>query len=223
MMDTAEMLKVFSHHRGDAIVVPGRGGRHWVEISDKPQPRRAARRSGDGRARGVRDGARAGAAEAEGRAVRLRRRHPDEHGHPRHDRRAAAEELLPLHARQRVLRHDRRAAGAATRRRSHYHEVARACGYPRAYAFDNLETFAVNVERILGEPGPVFVALKVRPEIENKPIGSRVEVAQALAGPGGAGSQEGAGHRLARRQPALRLHPPVPASGRTPCAVRPAP
>ena len=36
MMDTAEMLKAFSRHRGNAIVVPGRGGRHWVEISDKP-------------------------------------------------------------------------------------------------------------------------------------------------------------------------------------------
>ena len=53
------------------------------------------------------------------------------------------------------------------------HEMARACGYPRAYAYDNLETFSINVERILNEPGPVFGWLKVRPEIENKPIGSR--------------------------------------------------
>ena len=55
-----------------------------------------------------------------------------------------------------------------------YHEVARACGYPRAYAYDNLETFSINIERILSEPGPVFIALKVKPDIENKPIGSRV-------------------------------------------------
>ena len=54
-----------------------------------------------------------------------------------------------------------------------YDDVARACGYPRAYAYDDLETFSGNVERILNEPGPVFVWLKVRPEIENKPIGSR--------------------------------------------------
>src|ERR1700742_5198854 len=33
MMHTAEMLKVFAEHRGDAIVVPGRGGRHWVRLS----------------------------------------------------------------------------------------------------------------------------------------------------------------------------------------------
>jgi hypothetical protein len=54
-----------------------------------------------------------------------------------------------------------------------YHDVARACGYPRAYAYDNLESFSIDVGRILDEPGPVFVWLKVRPEIENQPIGSR--------------------------------------------------
>ena len=34
-------------------------------------------------------------------------------------------------------------------------------------------TFSIDIECILNEPGPVFVWLKVRPEIENKPIGSR--------------------------------------------------
>ena len=41
------------------------------------------------------------------------------------------------------------------------------------YAFDNLETFETNVERILSKPGPVFVALKVHPEVNNTPIGQR--------------------------------------------------
>ena len=36
MMDAAEMFKVFNRHRGDAIVIPGRGGRHWVGISTRP-------------------------------------------------------------------------------------------------------------------------------------------------------------------------------------------
>jgi len=36
MMDAAEIMKAFSPHRGNAIVVPGRSGRHWVQISDKP-------------------------------------------------------------------------------------------------------------------------------------------------------------------------------------------
>jgi hypothetical protein len=34
-MHTAELLNVFAEHRGDAIVVPGRGGRHWVKLSDR--------------------------------------------------------------------------------------------------------------------------------------------------------------------------------------------
>ena len=36
MMRTAEMLKVFQQYRGDAIVIPGRGGRHWVQLSTSP-------------------------------------------------------------------------------------------------------------------------------------------------------------------------------------------
>ena len=34
MMHTADMLKVFAEHRGDAIVISGRGGKHWMGISD---------------------------------------------------------------------------------------------------------------------------------------------------------------------------------------------
>src|SRR5689334_5007874 len=33
MMHTAEALKAFSAYRFDAIVVPGRGGRHWVKLT----------------------------------------------------------------------------------------------------------------------------------------------------------------------------------------------
>ena len=37
MIKTAELLKVLNEHRGDAIVIPGRGGRHWVPISKHPE------------------------------------------------------------------------------------------------------------------------------------------------------------------------------------------
>ena len=46
--------------------------------------------------------------------------------------------------------------------------------HPATYSFDNLEDFVSSIEEILGQPGPVFVALKVDPEIENEPIGNRV-------------------------------------------------
>src|ERR1700751_4528810 len=36
MIQMAELLKVFQQFRGDAIVIPGRGGRHWVSISTNP-------------------------------------------------------------------------------------------------------------------------------------------------------------------------------------------
>ena len=34
MMYTADLLNLFARHRGDAIVISGRGGRHWIGISD---------------------------------------------------------------------------------------------------------------------------------------------------------------------------------------------
>jgi thiamine pyrophosphate-dependent acetolactate synthase large subunit-like protein len=54
-----------------------------------------------------------------------------------------------------------------------YDGLARAAGYGRVFAFDNLETFSINIEHILSEPGPVFVAMKVVPEVQNTPIGER--------------------------------------------------
>ena len=54
-----------------------------------------------------------------------------------------------------------------------YDVIAKGSGYPSTYSFDNLEDFSNNIEAILNSPGPVFVAMKVVPEIENQPIGSR--------------------------------------------------
>ncbi len=36
MMRTADMLKSFVPYREDAIVVPGRGGRFWVDLTTHP-------------------------------------------------------------------------------------------------------------------------------------------------------------------------------------------
>ena len=54
-----------------------------------------------------------------------------------------------------------------------YDELALAAGYPSAHTFDNIESFSINVGRILAAPGPVFIALKVAPEVNNTPIGQR--------------------------------------------------
>ena len=54
-----------------------------------------------------------------------------------------------------------------------YAGIAKAAGYAAAYEFDDLETFGRDVGDILSQRGPVFVAIKVVPEVENEPIGRR--------------------------------------------------
>jgi thiamine pyrophosphate-dependent acetolactate synthase large subunit-like protein len=54
-----------------------------------------------------------------------------------------------------------------------YAGLAKSAGYAAAYHFDDLEDFVVSVEEILMETGPVFVSLKIVPEVENLPMGLR--------------------------------------------------
>ena len=55
-----------------------------------------------------------------------------------------------------------------------YAGMAREAGYAAAYEFDDLEEFATNVGSILNEEGPVFISIKIVPEVQNLPIGQRV-------------------------------------------------
>jgi len=54
-----------------------------------------------------------------------------------------------------------------------YAGMAKEAGYAAAYNFEDIEDFERNIDKILGEKGPVFVAIKVVPAIENEPIGRR--------------------------------------------------
>jgi len=54
-----------------------------------------------------------------------------------------------------------------------YAGMAKEAGYTAAYRFDDLETFETQVGHILSEPGLVFIAIKVIPEVENEPSGRR--------------------------------------------------
>ena len=172
MMHTAELLEVFAEHRGDAIVVPGRGGRHWVKLSA-----RAALDVPLG------DPAMGGHA---GFALGLALAQPD--------RRvvlfdsegdilmslgmlATIAEQAPANFYHFLLDNECYATtggqpvpNATT---VAYDVLARGAGYPRALAFTELAEFERNLPGILAQPGPVFVALKVLPEVENTPIGRR--------------------------------------------------
>ncbi len=51
--------------------------------------------------------------------------------------------------------------------------MAKEAGYAATYSFDNLDDVIENLEEILHQSGPVFIAVKVIPMIENEPIGRR--------------------------------------------------
>src|SRR5512144_1182266 len=172
MMHTAELLKVFAEYRGDAIVVPGRGGRHWVRLTtretlDVP----------------LGDPAMGGHA---GFALGLALAQPD--------RRvvlfdsegdilmslgmlATIAEQAPPNFYHFLLDNECYATTGGqpvpNAKNIAYEVMARGAGYPRAFAFTTLEDFASNIKAILDQPGPVFVAMKVAPEVENMPIGQR--------------------------------------------------
>jgi thiamine pyrophosphate-dependent acetolactate synthase large subunit-like protein len=172
MIQTAELLKVFQQYRGDAIVIPGRGGRHWVQIStshkrDVPlgDPAMGGHASfGLGLA----------LAQPDKKVVLF-----DSEGDVLMGMGALATiaELAPRNFYHFMLDNECYATTGGqpvpNAKNIAYDVVARGAGYPQTYTFDNLEDFSNSIKAILDQPGPVFVALKVDPEIENEPIGRR--------------------------------------------------
>ena len=172
MMHTAEMLKVFAPYREDAIVVPGRGGRYWTDLTTRPNLDVPL---GDP-AMGGHAGFALGLALAQpqkkvmlfdsegdilmslGMLVTIAEQQPANLYHFLIDNGCYA-----TTGGQPVPNADNIA----------YDMIARGAGYPRAFAFDEVEQFSGKLPEILNAPGPVFVALKVAPEIENSPIGRR--------------------------------------------------
>ncbi|MFI5377321.1 MAG: thiamine pyrophosphate-dependent enzyme, partial [Candidatus Rokuibacteriota bacterium] len=173
MFPTADLLRIFQAHRGDAIVVPGRGARHWAQISTRPT-----------RDVPVGDPAMGGHA---GFALGLALARPadrvvlfDSEGDllmslgilP------TIAELAPTNFYHFMLDNECYATTGGqpvpNAKNVAYDVIARGAGYPRAFAFDQLEDVEASLASILAPPGPVFVALKVVPEVENVPIGQRV-------------------------------------------------
>jgi thiamine pyrophosphate-dependent acetolactate synthase large subunit-like protein len=173
MMHTVDVLRVFLGHRGDAIVVPGRGGRHWAKLSE----RQALDVPLGDPAMGGHAGFALGLALAQpGRRVVLF----DSEGDL-----LMSLGMLPTIAEQAPANFYHflldnecyattggqpvpNAKGVA------YEKIALGAGYPRAFAFEEVGAFEAALPGILGAPGLVFVALKVLPEVENTPIGGRV-------------------------------------------------
>ena len=172
MMKTAEMLQVFQEKRGDAIVIPGRGGRFWVGISDRPNLDLP-----------LGDPAMGGHASfALGLALAMPEQRVvlfDSEGDVLMGMGAlpTIADKAPANLYHFMLDNGVYATTGGqpvpNAERMAYDAVAQGCGYPAAYAIDNLEDFASQLDEILGQPGPVFVALKIDPEVINEPINQR--------------------------------------------------
>ena len=172
MMQTAEMLKVFARHRGNAIVIPGRGGKHWVPLSDKPN-----------RDLPMGDPAMGGHAMF-GLGIALARPQDrvilfDSEGDLQMSMGVLATiaDQAPKNFYHFLLDNECYATTGGqpvpNAKNVKYDELARASGYQRTYAFTNLEEFTGAIGDIMSQPGPVFVAMKVLPEIVNEAIGRR--------------------------------------------------
>jgi len=172
MFNTADMLRIFQTHRGDAIVVPGRGARHWAQISTRPNrdvpvgdPAMGGHASFAFGLALARPGDKVVLFDSEGDLLMSLGILP------------TIAELAPANFYHFMLDNECYATTGGqpvpNAKNVAYDVIARGAGYPRACAFDQLEDFRANIGSILAQPGPVFVALKVTPEVENVPIGQR--------------------------------------------------
>jgi thiamine pyrophosphate-dependent acetolactate synthase large subunit-like protein len=172
MMHTADVLKVFAEHRGDSIVVSGRGGRHWIEISDTALDVPLGDPAMGGHA-----GFGLGLALAQpNRSVVLF----DSEGDILMSlgQLVTIAEQAPANFYHFILDNEVYATTGGQpvpgAKQVDYAAIARASGYPVARSFADLGDFSHGLPGILASPGPAFVRLKVLPEVENTPIGQRV-------------------------------------------------
>src|SRR5262245_26392109 len=172
MISTEEMLKVFARHRGNAIVVPGRGGRYWVKISDKPS-----------RDVPLGDPAMGGHAMfAFGLALAQPQKKVvvfDSDGDLQMSMGVLATiaDLQPKNFYHFVLDNECYATTGgqpvANAKNIAYDQIARGAGYKHTYAFTSLEEFTGAIGDIMALTGPVFATMKVVPEVVNEAIGRR--------------------------------------------------
>ena len=172
MMHMVDVVRAFAEHRADAIVVPGRSVRYWAQISetafDLPL--------GDP-AMGGHAGFALGVALAQpNRRVVLF----DSEGDVLMSlgMLATIAEQAPANFYHFVLDNECYATTGGqpvpNAKNVAYDVLARGAGYPRAHAFTQLDDLRRELPGILSLTGPVLVAAKVLPEIENEPIGRRV-------------------------------------------------
>ena len=174
MIEATDVFEVFKKHRGDAIVLAGGlvGYKHWHEYSSKPE------RDGGGIT---------GTMGALGPvALGLALAQPDEKVVAFDSEGSLLMNLgvLATIADQKpenfyhfLLDNESYATTGGqpvpSAQDIDYAGLARDAGYATVHSFDDLEDLATSLQAILDGLGPVFVAIKTVPEIENTPIGLR--------------------------------------------------
>jgi thiamine pyrophosphate-dependent acetolactate synthase large subunit-like protein len=172
MMHVADVVRAFAEHRGDAIVIPGRSGRYWAQISETvfDLPLGDPAMGGHaGFALGValaQPNRRVVLFDSEGDVLMSLGMLP------------TIAEQAPLNFYHFVLDNECYATTGGqpvpNAKNVAYDVLARGAGYPQAHAFSQLDAFRRELPGILAGTGPVLVAAKVLAEIENEPIGRRV-------------------------------------------------
>jgi phosphonopyruvate decarboxylase len=172
MFDSEDMFRAFQPHRGESIViVTGTSGRSWLDVTTKPE--RDLSLQG---AMGQTTSAGLGFAlsqpdekvvlfDSEGALLMnlgilatIAGKKPNNFFHFLMDNECyATTGGQPVPNAQEI----------------NYAGMAREAGYAASYEFDNLEDFTNNIEQIMKQTGPVFVAMKMVPKVENEPIGRR--------------------------------------------------
>jgi thiamine pyrophosphate-dependent acetolactate synthase large subunit-like protein len=172
MMRIAEALEAFRPFREEAIVVPGRGGRYWIDRTTHPELDVPLGDPAMGGHAGF--GLGLALARPERKVVLF-----DSEGDILMSlgMLATIAEQAPANFYHFLLDNEVYATTGGqpvpNAKNVAYDKLALAAGYPRAHAFDETADLSRELPAILGRPGPVFVALKVYPEVENAPIGRR--------------------------------------------------
>src|SRR5579859_2565792 len=172
MMRISEALAAFKPHRGDAVVVPGRGGKFWVELTDNEKMDVPLGDPAMGGHAGFALGL--ALAQPKRRVVLF-----DSEGDILMSlgMLTTIAEQAPANFYHFLLDNEVYATTGGqpvpNAKNIAYETLARGSGYPRAFAFTELAELSQALPGIFAAPGPVFIALKVLPEVENAPIGGR--------------------------------------------------
>ena len=172
MMHTSDLVAAIAKHRGDAIVISGRGGRHWIQQSDTALDLPLGDPAMGGHA-GF--GLGLALAQPDKRVILF-----DSEGDilMSMGQLPTIAEQAPANFYHFVLDNEVYATTGGQpvpgSKVVDYAGIARSSGYPRAMNFADIGALTDALPGIFAAPGPVFVACKVYPEVENTPIGQRV-------------------------------------------------